>query len=71
MPELLYRTGMAYKAMKSFVASNEIFSQIASMYPESQYAKLGAKQMVKIEKKKVAEEVSHEDEDDYDDEEDE
>ena len=71
MPELLFRTGMAYKSMENFVASNEIFAQINAMYPESDFAKKGLKEVVKIEKKKVVKEVSHDSDDDEDDDDDE
>ena len=66
MPELLYKTGMGYKTMKKFVASNEIFAQIKAMYPQSPYAKLVEKEFVKVEKKKVEKEISHDDDDDDD-----
>ncbi len=69
MPELLYKTGIAYKSMKKFVASNEIFAQISAMYPNDSYAAKGAKEIVKIEKKKVKAEVSHDDDDDEDEDE--
>ena len=67
MPELLYNTGMGYKTLKKFVASNEIFAQIQAMYPQSPYAKLSGKEFVKVEKKKVEKEISHDDDDDDDD----
>ena len=68
MPELLFKTGMAYKAVKNFNASNEIFAQIKAMYPESPFAAKGEKEFVKIEKKVVSE-MSHDDDDDDDDDE--
>ena len=52
--------------MKKFVASNEIFAQIKAMYPQSPYAKLVEKEFVKVEKKKVEKEISHDDDDDDD-----
>jgi len=70
MPELLYKAGMTYKALKRFVASNEIFAQISAMYPTDPFAAKGTKEIVKIEKKKVEKEVSHDDDDDDDDDED-
>ena len=67
MPELLYRTGMAYKTSGNKVASNEIFSQIAIMYPDDIYAEKGKKEIVKIEKKKKKDVVVNDDADDDDD----
>ena len=69
MPELLYKTGMAYKAQQNFVASNEVFAQINAMYEGDSFAEKGKKEIVKIEQKKVEKDVSHEsdDEDDEDD----
>lgn len=66
MPELLFKTGMAYKTVKNFNASNEIFAQIKAMYPESPFAAKGEKEVVKIEKKVVSE-MSHDDDDEDDD----
>ena len=43
MPELLYRTAMAYKNIKNFVASNEIFAQLQTLYPENPFTNLGKK----------------------------
>lgn len=74
MPELLYRTGMAYKALGNKVASNEIFSQIAIMYPDDVYAEKGKKEIVKIDKVEKKEKdvvVNEDDEDEDEDEEDE
>ncbi len=71
MPELLFKAGMLYKQLTKFVASNEIFAQISAMYPDSQYAKKGEKEVVKIEKKKETKDVSYEDDEDDEDDEDE
>ncbi len=48
MPELLYRSGLAYKTLKQNMPANEIFSQCLMLYPEDAYSKLGAKEIVKI-----------------------
>ncbi len=72
MSELLYKTGMSYKAIGNFVASNEIFEQIKAIYSDSPFAEKGAKEIVKIEKKKVVDKgMSHDDDDDDDDDDDE
>lgn len=68
MPQLLFKTGMAYKNIKNFVASNEIFAQLLALYPENAYTKLGQKEIVEIKKE---EPKSKDDSDDDDDDEDE
>ncbi len=55
MPELLYKTGMAYKKSKNFVAANEIFLQINALYPDSVFAPKAKAEFVKIEKPKKTE----------------
>lgn len=50
MPELLYKTAMAYKKIKNFVASNEIFAQLETLYPDNPFAALGKKEVVAIKK---------------------
>ena len=67
MPELLYKTGMAYKTQQNFVASNEVFAQIIAMYEGDAYAEKGKKEIVKIEQKKVEKDVSHESDDEDED----
>lgn len=73
MPELLYNAGMAYKKLGKFVASNEIFLQMAALYPDDPLSVRGQKEIVKVEKKpkKVEDEDDeyYDDEEDYDDEE--
>ena len=51
MPELLYKTAMAYKKIKNFVASNEIFAQLETLYPDNPFTALGKKEVVVIKKK--------------------
>ncbi len=50
MPELLYKTAMAYKKIKNFVASNEIFAQLETLYPDNPFTALGKKEVVVIKK---------------------
>lgn len=66
MPELLYKTAMAYKQIKNFEASNEIFKQIETLYPDSSFASLGKKEVVDIKKLAPQEEDEAEDEGDED-----
>ena len=41
---------MAYKKIKNFVASNEIFAQLETLYPDNPFAALGKKEVVAIKK---------------------
>ena len=66
MPELLFNAGIAYKKLSKFVAANEIFLQIAALYPDDPLAARGMKEIVKVEKK--PKKVVDEDDEDYDDE---
>lgn len=60
MPELLYKTGMAYKKIENFVASNEIFAQLQTLYPENPFTKLGKKEIVEIKKAAAADDDEYE-----------
>lgn len=62
MPELLYRTAMAYKNIKNFVASNEIFAQLQTLYPENPFTNLGKKEIVEIKKKEPKDDSDEDDE---------
>ena len=57
---------MAYKQIKNFEASNEIFKQIETLYPDSSFASLGKKEVVDIKKLAPQEEDEAEDEGDED-----
>lgn len=67
VPELLFNTGMAYKGMKNFYASNAIFTQLNIMFPDSAFSKKGLKEIVIIEEKADGDDSE---EDYYEDEED-
>lgn len=60
MPELLYNAGMTYKKLGKQYPANEIFSQMASLYPDDPFTAKGQKEIVKVERKKKA---AEEDED--------
>ena len=62
MPELLYRTAMAYKNIKNFVASNEIFAQLQTLYPENPFTNLGKKEIVEIKKEEPKDDSDEDDE---------
>jgi len=70
MPELLFDAGMTYKKLGKFIPANEIFAQMAALYPNDPLAVKGLKEVVKVEKK-VKKKVVDEDEDEDEDEEDE
>ncbi len=48
MTELLYRTGMSYKKLGNFTASNEIFAQLMLFYPNDLFTKKAEKEVVEI-----------------------
>lgn len=51
MPELLYNAGLIYKTTGKPAVSNEIFSQISLLYPDSKFAELSKKEFVDIKQK--------------------
>ena len=67
MPELLYKTGMAYKKLGRQYAANEIFAQMASLFPNDTLTAKGQKEIVKVERK--PKKVETDDDDDEDDDE--
>ncbi len=69
MPELLFRTGMAYKNTGELKASNEIFKQISVFYPGDIFSDKAKSEIVEI--KEEAKQSDEEDsEDEYEDEDD-
>lgn len=69
MPELLFRTGMAYKNIGELKASNEIFKQISVFYPGDIFSDKAKSEIVEIkEEAKPSDEEDSEDE--YEDEDD-
>lgn len=69
MPELLFRTGMAYKNTGELKASNEIFKQISVFYPGDIFSDKAKSEIVEIkEEAKPSDEEDSEDE--YEDEDD-
>ena len=69
MPELLFRTGMAYKNTGELKASNEIFKQISVFYPGDIFSDKAKSEIVEIkEEPKPSDEEDSEDE--YEDEDD-
>lgn len=69
MPELLFRTGMAYKNTGELKASNEIFKQISVFYPGGIFSDKAKSEIVEI--KEEAKQSDEEDsEDEYEDEDD-
>lgn len=60
MPELLFKTAKAYKAIKKPETANEIFEQIILLYPNDKFSKLSAPEIVPIEKKKSEQEPAEE-----------
>ena len=51
MPELLFKTAKAYKAIQKPETANEILEQIILLYPNDKFSKLSAPEIVPIEKK--------------------
>lgn len=66
MPELLYKTGMAYKKLGRQYAANEIFAQMASLFPNDTLTAKGQKEIVKVERKPKKVETDDDDDDDDD-----
>ena len=66
MPELLFRTGMAYKQTGELQASNEIFRQISTFYPGDIFSDKAKSEIVELkeEAKKSSDDEDSGDEDD-------
>lgn len=60
MPELLFKTAKAYKAIQKPETANEIFEQIILLYPNDKFSKLSAPEIVPIEKKESEEDSAEE-----------
>lgn len=72
MPELLFRTGMAYKKIGELHASNGIFKQMSVFYPGDIFSDKAKSEIVELkeEAEKSSDDEDSEDEDGYDDEDD-